>query len=48
MSRRLGHSKFDYALGVSLDYLIHGSGRWDRVFGVERPCIGKISRHKKK
>lgn len=34
MSRRLGHPVFNFALVVSLDYLIHGSNGCDRVYWV--------------
>lgn len=31
MSCGLGYSKFDFTLGVLVDYLIHGSGEWSSV-----------------
>jgi hypothetical protein len=40
MSHRLGHPEFDSALGVFLDYSLHGSLGWGRVSGVYSPRVG--------
>lgn len=44
MSYRLRHPEFNSALGVPLDYNIHGFGGWDCVSGVYSPGVGpKVS-----
>jgi hypothetical protein len=40
MSRRLGYSWFDSVVGVSLDYLINGSGGWVMYPGFTPPWVG--------
>ena len=50
--RRVRHPRFDSALGVSLDYMIHGSTRWGRIsggftsrVGFEGHCLGAALLH---
>jgi hypothetical protein len=40
MSCRFGYYEFNFGLGIPLDYLIHGFGRWSRVYGVYFPGVG--------
>lgn len=45
MSYRLGYLGFNFTIGVPLDYLAHGSGRWDcvpEIYSLEMDLKGPI------